>query len=238
MALETQEVGYRDGDISLRGFLAWDNNTASRRPGVLVVHGGAGLDDHARARATGIAKPGFVAFACDMYGEGVAGNRERVMGLLMRYRDDRQALRSRALSALEQLSAHPLVEGRLAAIGFCFGGMTVLELARAGTELAGVVSMHGSLDSPLPAEPGDIRTKILVCHGAIDPHVPMGQVTKFLDEMNRANADYQFIIYSGASHGFTHEHAAMNPVPGVAYHATADRRSWIAMKDFFREVFG
>jgi dienelactone hydrolase len=238
MALETQEIGYRDGGTSLKGFLAWDNKTAVRRPGVLVVHGGAGLDDHARARATGIAKLGFAAFACDMYGEGVAGNRERVMGLLMRYRDDRQALRSRALSGLHQISTHPLVDGRLAAIGFCFGGMTVLELARAGTELAGVVSMHGSLDSPLPAEAGEIRTKILVCHGALDPHVPMGQVTGFLDEMNRANADYQFIVYSGALHGFTHEHAAMNPVPGVAYHPTVDRRSWTAMKDFFSEVFG
>jgi dienelactone hydrolase len=185
-----------------------------------------------------IAELGFVAFACDMYGGGVAGNREKVMELLMRYRGDRQSLRSRALVGLDQLKAHPMVDTRLAAIGFCFGGMAVLELARAGTDLAGVVSMHGSLDSPLPAQPGTVKAKTLVCHGALDPHVPMAQVAGFVEEMNRADVDYQFVAYGGAVHGFTHEHAATNPVPGVAYHERTDRRSWIAMKNFFGEIFG
>jgi dienelactone hydrolase len=134
------------------------------------------------------------------------------------------------------LTSHRWVDGRIAAVGYCFGGMTVLELARSGMELAGVVSVHGSLDASRPAEPESVKAKILVCHGALDPHVPMPQVSAFVEEMKRAGADWQLIVYGGAMHGFTHESGPY--VPGVAYHAQAAACSGAAMQNFFRELFG
>ena len=234
--IESQTVPYRDHDTLLNGFLAWDTAPSGRRPGVLVVHGGAGLDDHARARALRFAESGFVAFACDMYGEGVAGNRERVIQRITELRGNPAALNQRTQAGLDILSRHPSVDGRLAAVGYCFGGMTVLELARSGAQLAGVVSVHGALETAQPAEPAGIHTKILVCHGALDPHVPMTHVASFSQEMVRAGADWQLIIYGGAMHGFTHENATGNQ-PGVAYHAPSDLRSSLAIQTFLREVF-
>jgi dienelactone hydrolase len=234
--IESQTVPYRDHDTLLNGFLAWDTAPSGRRPGVLVVHGGAGLDDHARARALRFAESGFVAFACDMYGEGVAGDRERVIQRITELRSNPAALNQRTQSGLDILRDHPSVDGRLAAVGYCFGGMTVLELARSGAKLAGVVSVHGALETARPAEPAGIHTKILVCHGALDPHVPMTHVASFSQEMVRAGADWQLIIYGGAMHGFTHENATGNQ-PGVAYHAPSDLRSSLAIQTFLREVF-
>ena len=234
--IESQIVPYRDHDTLLTGFLAWNTAQSGRRPGVLIVHGGAGLDDHARGRALRCADWGFVAFACDMYGEGVAGNRERVIQRITELRGNPAALNQRTQAGLDILSHHPSVDGRLAAVGYCFGGMTVLELARSGAKLAGVVSVHGALETARPAEPAGIHTKILVCHGALDPHVPMTHVASFSQEMVRAGADWQLIIYGGAMHGFTHENATGNQ-PGVAYHAPSDLRSSLAIQTFLREVF-
>jgi dienelactone hydrolase len=234
--IESQTVPYRDRGTVLNGFLAWDTARTGRRPGVLVVHGGAGLDDHARGRTLRFAEWGFVAFACDMYGEGVAGNRERVIQRITELRGNPATLNQRTQAGLDILSQHPSVDGRLAAVGYCFGGMTVLELARSGAKLAGVVSVHGALETTRPAEPGAIQTKILVCHGALDPHVPMTHVAAFAQEMIRAGADWQLIIYGGAMHGFTHENAKGNQ-PGVAYHAQSDLRSSLAIQMFLREVF-
>src|SRR5262249_4885469 len=171
--LETQVVSYRDRGTLLSGFVAWDASRSDRRPGILVVHGGAGLDDHARGRALRFAESGFIAFACDMYGEGVVGNRERVIQQITEFRRNPETLCERAQAGLDILSRHSWVDGRLAAVGYCFGGMTVLELARSGKDLAGVVSVHGALETVRPAQPEGIRTKVLVCHGALDPHVPM-----------------------------------------------------------------
>lgn len=235
MAMQTKEIQYRDGDAELAGQLVWDEARKDRRPGILVVHGGAGLDEHAKGRARRFAELGFVAFACDMYGEAVAGNRERIMSRLMEFRTDRTKLCARARVGLEVLAAQPLVDGRMAAVGYCFGGMTVLELARSGAELAGVVSVHGSLDTPYPVSAGIVKAKILVCHGAIDPHVPMAQVNTFVEEMNGAGSNWQLIAYGGAMHGFTHE--AGPYAPGVAYNALADARSSAAIRDFFAEMF-
>ena len=236
MTTRTNEIQYRDGDTELVGQLVWDDARKDRRPGILVVHGGAGLDEHAKGRARRFAEQGLVAFACDMYGGGITGNRERIMARLMEFRTDRAKLCARARAGLEVLASQPLVDGRIAAVGYCFGGMTVLELARSGAELAGVVSVHGSLDAPRPAAAGSVKAKILVCHGAIDPHVPMAQVNGFVVEMNGAEADWQLIAYGGAMHGFTHE-AGRHP-PGVAYNAQADARSAAAIRAFFAEVFG
>ena len=236
MTVNTQLVPYRDGDTQLGGFLAWDSSRTDRRPGILVVHGGAGLDDHARGRANRLAEWGFVVFACDMYGEGVAGNRERVVQQITELRRDPLMLCQRAQAAVDVLKSHPQVDGRLAAVGYCFGGMTVLELARGGIDFLGVVSIHGSLETTRPAEGATLKAKILVCHGALDPHVPMAQVTAFTEEMNRAAADYQLVVYGGAVHGFTHENAT-GQQPGVAYHAPSDARSSRAIQMFFDELF-
>ena len=234
--IETQAVPYRDGDTALNGLFAWDAAQDGPRPGILVVHGGAGLDDHARGRARRLAEWGFVVFACDMYGEGVAGNRERTVQRITELRRDPAVLCRRAQAAIDVLRSHQTIDGRLAAVGYCFGGMTVLELARSGASLAGAVSVHGSLETSRPAPPATMNAKILVCHGALDPHVPMTAVTAFTEEMTRAGADWQLFIYGGAMHGFTHE-SATGQQPGVAYHAPSDARSAKAIQTFLGELF-
>jgi dienelactone hydrolase len=235
--LNKQSAPYHDGDTALTGFLVWDDARSDPRPGILLVHAGAGLDDHAKERSRRLAALGFAVLACDMYGDGVAGDRQRVMARINELRSDRARLCQRAQAAIPVLASHPQVDGRLAAVGYCFGGMTVLELARAGFPLAGVVSIHGSLETTQPAQPGTIKSKVLVCHGALDPHVPMAHVNVFVEEMNHAGADWQLIAYGGAMHGFTHEDAGKSGVPGVAYNAAADARSSIAVQVFFAELF-
>jgi len=237
MPLKTESISYRDGDVALTGHLVWDDSSKEKRPGILVVHGGAGLDAHAKSRAEKLAATGFVAFACDMFGEGVAGERTRVIAKIMELRGDRAKLCRRVQAGLDELRAHPSVDGRIAAVGYCFGGMTVLELARSGAELHGVVSVHGSLDTTQAAQSNAVKAKILVCHGALDPHVPLAHVTAFMEEMNRAGADWQLIAYGGAVHGFTHD-GPPSTTPGVAYHAPTDARSTQAIRDFFGELFG
>jgi dienelactone hydrolase len=235
MPTKTETTAYRDGDTQLTGMFAWNDATDAKRPGVLVVHGGAGLDDHARERAERLAEHGFITFACDMYGDGVAGSRERVMARIKDLREEPGKLARRALSGIDVLKSHPLVEGQIAAVGYCFGGLTVLELARNGAPLVGVASIHGSLHTTNPAQPGVVQSKILVCHGALDPHVPMAHVNAFIDEMNAAQTDWQLIVYGRALHGFTHENGPA--IPGVAYDALADARSSAATLAFFREIF-
>jgi dienelactone hydrolase len=234
--IETEQIVYRDGDTRLTGFLVRDADHIGQRPGVLVVHGGAGLDDHARGRARRFAEAGFVVFACDMYGDEARGHRERVMRQINELRNSRAALVRRVEAAIEILSSRPDVDGRIAAVGYCFGGMIVLEYARSGSMLSGVVSVHGSLATTSPVEPSSVHARILVCHGALDPHVPLPQVTAFVDEMRIAGADYQLIIYGSAMHGFTHE-TATGQQPGVLYHAQSDARSSAAIQNFFTELF-
>src|SRR5215813_8713559 len=151
MAIENQNVEYRDEDTPLTGLLYTDLARTDKRPGLLLVHHAYGLDDHTKEHAAAYAEAGFVVFACDMYGPGVAGNRERTTALLMEMRANPAKLISRGRAGLDVLSAHPLVDGRLAAIGYCFGGMSVLQLARSGMALAGVVRVHGSLATVQPA---------------------------------------------------------------------------------------
>ena len=236
MRLEAEPIVYRDGDGRLTGFLVSDAERAGKRPGVLVVHGGAGLDDHARGRARRFAEAGFVVFACDMYGEGVTGNRERIMRHIGELRSNRDAIVRRVQAASDILLSRPEIDGRMAAVGYCFGGMIVLEYARSGAVISAVVSVHGNLETRSPAEPSSIRARILVCHGALDPHVPMAQVTAFAEEMKNAGADYQLIVYGNAMHGFTHD-TATGQQPGVRYHAQTDARSSVAIEEFLRELF-
>lgn len=233
---EALEVRYFDGDAALNGMFAWPSCAPERRPGVLVVHGGAGLDDHARGRARRFADAGYLAFACDMYGEAVRGHRDRIMQQIGELRGNRAALSLRVGAAIGMLKEHPQCDGRVVMIGYCLGGLVALESARAGLDLSGVVCVHGNLSTAAPAQAGSIKARILVCHGSRDPHAPASQVPAFVDEMNLAGADYQLVIYGGAMHGFTHE-TATEPANGVAYDATADRRSSIAIKTFLDDLF-
>jgi dienelactone hydrolase len=236
MPLTARDVEYTDDGTTLDGVVVLDEARSDQRPGVLIIHGGAGLDDHARGQAHRYAELGYVVFACDMYGRGVAGDRERVMTTLMGLRDAPDQMAQRAAAGLAVLSTRPEVDGRLAAVGFCFGGLTALTLARAGAGLDAVVSMHGSLAATRRAEPEAVTARVLVCHGALDPHVPMTDVVAFSQEMTSVGADWQVIVYGGAMHGFTHADAVEGTVPGVAYHAAADRRSFAAARAFLAET--
>lgn len=230
--MATRALSYRDLDTTLTGVFHWNEAQRRPQPGILLIHGGAGLDEHARDQARRYAELGYNVLACDMYGDGVAGDRERVMACVTALRDDPTLLVRRCHAGLTALSGCPEVSGAIAAVGFCFGGMAALTLARSGAILAGAVSIHGSLTTSKPAEPGAVAAKVLVCHGAVDPHVPMTDVAAFADEMNHADADWQLIIYGRAMHGFTHKHASPGAVPGVAYDPLADQRSFAATRAF------
>lgn len=236
VTIATRDLSYTDRDIRLTGVLHWNDAQVGRRPGILLVHGGAGLDGHAREQAQRYAELGYAVLACDMYGDGVAGDRERVMACLAALRDDPAFLVRRGQAGLSALSRCPEVGETLAAIGFCFGGMAALALARSGADLTGVVSIHGSLATSMPAEPGAVVAKVLVCHGASDPHIPMADVTAFTEEMNHADADWQLIVYGRAMHGFTHKHAVAGAMPGVAFDPLADERSFTATRAFLAEA--
>jgi dienelactone hydrolase len=243
LAAEAKVVGqtleYSDGGTVLEGYLAYDDGQTGPRPGVLVAHDWTGLGDYAKHRADMLAELGYVAFAADIYGKGVRPSTPEACGAEAgKYRADRPLLRSRITAALDALRGHPDVDGsRIAAIGYCFGGGAVLELARSGAELAAVVSFHGSLDTPTPGDAAQIRCKVLVLHGAADPHVGPEAVAAFIKEMTDAGVDWQFKMYGGAMHAFT-DPAVNRPESGAAYNEAADRRSWQDMRGFFAEVFG
>ncbi len=238
-AIKTEVVEYKHGDVTLEGFLAYDDAAKSVRPGVLVIHQWRGLTENEKMRAQMLAELGYVALAVDVYGKGVRpANSEEASKEAGKYYGDVALLRGRLEAGLQTLLANKLVDPkRVAAIGYCFGGMSALELARSGAPLSGVVSFHGSLKANNPADAKNIKGKVLVCHGAEDTYVPMADVQAFMDEMKAANVDYQFIAYSGAVHSFTQKEAGDDKSKGSAYNANADRRSWQAMKDFFAEIF-
>lgn len=238
--MSTQDIDYRDGPLILRGVLANDETLEGQRPGVLVVHEAWGLGDHVIARAKMLAGLGYVALAADMYGERrQASDLPAAMELIGDLRSDPAKLRARAGAGLEALRAHPNVdESKLAAIGFCFGGTTVLELARGSAELKGIVSFHGGLQTAAPAKPGAVTPKVLVCTGADDPMIPPAQVVEFEEEMRNAGADWQVISYGGTVHSFTNPDAGkVVALAGVAYNKQSDQRSWAAMRAFFDEIF-
>jgi dienelactone hydrolase len=234
--INTKPQSYADGDTELAGefFIDTAEPASGRRLGVMLVHGGAGLDDHARQQARRYAGLGYVVLACDMFGRVVGGRREQIIAL----RDDPDRLVRRARAGLDLLSRVHAIEGRMAVVGFCFGGLTALQLARSGAPIGAVVSIHGSLATSVRAEPGQVRARVLVCHGAMDPHVPLADVTTFAEEMNAAGADWQLNMYGGAQHGFTHTDAKPGAIGGVTYHEQADTLSFAAARDFLARAFG
>jgi dienelactone hydrolase len=236
--LRTETVEYADSGKVLEGYLAYDDAFEGRRPGVLVVHEWWGINDYIKKRTEMLAGLGYVAFAADIYGKGIRTADPDVAGRLAGiYRADRSLLRRRTAKGLEVLTANALTDAtRVAAIGYCFGGTAVLELARSGAPLSGVVSFHGNLDTPSP-ETSLIKAKVLVLTGALDPYVTPERVREFEDEMKKAGADWFMVSYGGAVHSFTNTASGADPSKGIAYNETADRRSWRAMKDFFSEIF-
>jgi dienelactone hydrolase len=238
--MQTHDIDYRDGAVNLRGYLAFDQKAAERRPGVLVFHEGLGLGDFAMARARVLAELGYVALAADMFGDRrQARNLQEVAKLVGDLRSQPETLRARGRAALATLAALPQVDAhKMAAIGFCFGGSVALELARDGADLKAVVSFHGGLATGTPAVSGNVKASVLVCTGADDPLAPPEQVKAFEDEMRAAEVrDWQVISYGNTLHGFTNPAADGSMMRSARYSAQADRRAWASMRGLFEEVF-
>jgi len=237
--IRSQDVEYKQGGTTLVGYLAYDDGIKGKRPGVLVVHDWTGLGSYVKKRCGELAKLGYVAFGADIYGKGVRPKTHEEAGKVSgMYVKDRAFLRDRVKAGLAELLKNDMVDpARVAAIGYCFGGAAVLELARSGSDIAGVVTFHGMLANPDPDNAKNIKAKVLVQQGADDPIVDQKQVDAFIDEMRKTKVDWRMDIYGGAVHSFTVPEAGSDPSKGMAYNESADRRSWQAMMDFFREIF-
>jgi len=237
VAIISNTVGYLDGDVLLEAFFAFDDSFSGRRPAVLINHTWAGRDDFVAEKAKKLAALGYVGFAVDMYGKGVLGSdAEENAKLMQPFMQDRQLLKKRMMAALYAVKLMPWVDdSRIAAIGFCFGGLCSLDLARAGADLKGVVSFHGLLGAP-DDDSHLVKAKILALHGHDDPMVPIEQVIAFEKEMSKAGADWQLHTFGNTQHAFTNP-LANNPDFGTVYQPEADKRSWILMENFLSEIF-
>src|SRR5262245_8574305 len=237
--MRTRDIDYRCDGANLRGYLALDENAAGKRPGVLVFHEGLGLGEFVMERARRLAGLGYVALAADMFGDRrQASNLQEVANLVGGLRAAPEKLRARGRAALAVLAALPEVDaGRLAAIGFCFGGSVVLELAREGADLKAVVSFHGVLATRLPAQPGQVKASVLVLTGVDDPLAPPEQLADFENEMRAGGVkDWQVIAYGNTLHGFTNPAADGSIMRAALYNEQADRRSWASMISLFDEI--
>jgi dienelactone hydrolase len=237
--MQTENLEYSHEGVDFRGYLVRDPSRVGPCPGILVAHEAWGLSDHVRERAMRLAEFGFAALAVDMVGEGrQLGSTEEGLAWTRSMRADVPLLRGRIRAAYHAFASRPDVDAaRIAAIGYCFGGTTALELARSGAPVAGVVSFHGGLETQRPAEADVVKAKILVCTGADDPFIPQSQVDGFMEEMKRAGVDYQVMVYGGAKHSFTNRRAGERGIAALEYSAKADERSWAAMHSFFEEIF-
>jgi dienelactone hydrolase len=238
MSVISNTVAYLDGDVLLEAFFAFDDAFQGRRPAVLINHTWAGRDEFVAEKAKKLAALGYVGFAVDMYGKDIIGSSPEENEKLMRpFMNNRQMLQKRMQAALYAVKLMPWVDdSKIAAIGFCFGGLCALDLARTGVELKGVVSFHGLLGKPDNTQGNIIKAKILALHGHDDPLAPVDQVLAFEQEMTSAGADWQLHTFGNTLHAFTNPQAN-SPDFGMAYQADADRRSWLAMENFLTEVF-
>lgn len=237
--MKTQKLEYTNGKTKFIGYLAFDEKAAGRRPGVVIFPEAFGLDGHARERAERLAQLGYVALAADLNGGGVVNDDMAKVGpAIQALYSDRAEWRARARAALDALLAQPQVDRqRIAAIGFCFGGTTALELMRSGAPLAAVVTFHAGILPGLPEDAGRARGRLLVCHGAEDPLVQKEAVDALIAELRRDKVDWQFIQYGTAAHSFTNPEADKRNIPGLAFEKRADARSWAAMRHLFDEAF-
>jgi dienelactone hydrolase len=237
--IKTQEIEYKQGQTPLLGFVAWDDAIKGKRPGVLIVHEWWGHNQHARNQAKRLAQAGYVGFALDMFGKGkLAQHPKDAMAFVNEATKDPAVTRARFEAALAQLKGLPQVDAtKLAAIGYCFGGAVVLDMARSGMELAAVATFHGSLGSKLVAKKGAIKPRILVMTGAEDPMIGPPAVDAFRKEMTEAGARFEVVSYPGVKHSFTNPDADKAGVPGLAYNEAADKQSWESFLKLMREAF-
>lgn len=236
--MRAESLEYKDGDVTLKGFVALDDQSNHKRPGILVMPEAFGLGKQAKDRALRLASLGYAALAGDPYGNGLeVSDLQEAIKHAGAIREDNTKFRQRIRAGLDALTALPQVDtDRLVVMGYCMGGSCSLEMARDGAPLKGVVSFHGALETQSPAEPGKVQAKVLVCHGADDPFVPVEHVTAFEEEMTKAGVDWQVISYGGTVHSFTNPEAD-GSIEGICYNKQADTRSWQAMQAFFDEIF-
>jgi dienelactone hydrolase len=237
--VKTKTVTYTYEGTTLKGHLAWDDSVTGKRPGVLVVHEFWGLNDYARKRAEQLAKLGYVAFACDMYGEGkMTEHPKEAAEMAGMVRKNIKTWQGRAQAGLKVLMDNEMVDGKkLAAIGYCFGGSTALQLAYSGAGLSAVVTFHAALPVPEEEQAKAIKAKILICHGAADSFIPEATIQQMRAALEKARVDYEMDYYGGAVHSFTVPDADKKGMKGIAYNAEADKRSWAHMRELFDEVF-
>ncbi len=238
MSIQTRLIEYQHGDAVLEGLLAWDDSLSGARPGVMVTHAWAGRGDFEDDKAKQLAELGYVGFALDLYGKGVRGSSvEENSALMQPFLEDRGMLQQRLLLSLNTLREQDEVDSaNVAAIGFCFGGLCVLDVARTGEDLAGVVSFHGLFAAPGNTAGNKIKARVLALHGWDDPMSTPEQVVGLAEELTGMGADWQIHGYGNTMHAFTNPEAN-DPSFGTVYDATADRRSWIAMQNFLAELF-
>ncbi|MGE8101416.1 dienelactone hydrolase family protein [Pseudomonas fluorescens] len=245
-AIKTQEIPYKSADgTEMIGYYAYDDSIQGARPGVVVVHEFWGLNDYAKRRARDLAGLGYSALAIDMYGKGKNTEHPNdAMAFMNEALKNSATASARFNAGLDLLKKQPQTDPKkLAAIGYCFGGGIVLDAARQGAPLAGVVSFHGVLATKTPATPGSIKAKVLVEHGALDSMITADQVAAFKTEMDKAGADYKFVSLKGAKHGFSNPDADRlshgdHGGPDIGYNKAADESSWADMKALLKKVFG
>ncbi len=237
--IQTKTIPYQHGDLQLEGFLAWDDALTGKRPSILVVHEWCGLNEYARDRARQLAALGYVAFAVDMYGKGqVTTHPDQAATWMKQVQADVKQWQSRALKGLAVLRSQDMVDPqRVAAIGYCFGGATVLQLAYSGADVKGVVSFHGALPLPAGSQARSAKAKILIAHGNADPFLNEEHVRKFRHALDAANLDWHMVVYAGARHSFTNPGADAHGIDALKYNRQADERSWKHMQLFFDEIF-
>jgi dienelactone hydrolase len=238
--VKTKKMTYKAGDVECQGYMAWDDSISGARPGVLVVHEWWGLNEYARSRAEQLAKLGYFAFAADMYGEGKTTEHPQEAGEMAgKVRANVEQWRKRANAALDVMKEQPQCDRtKVAAIGYCFGGSTVLQLAFSGADVKAVASFHGALPAPSGDDVKKTKAAILVCHGADDSFIPEAAIKAFRDPLDKGGAKYDFVAYPGAKHSFTVPDADKHGNPGMKYDKNADEDSWKKMLALFKEKLG
>lgn len=237
--LKTTTIEYVDGDVTLEGYCAYNDNTQEKRPAILVAHDWSGRNDFACKKAEQLEELGYLGFALDMYGKAKLGKtKEEKSALIQPFMQDRSMLQKRILAAFDTVRQLPSVDAsRIGIIGFCFGGLCALDLARSGADIKAAVSFHGLLQAPEDIAPHPIKAAVLALHGFDDPMVTPEHVMAFGDEMTLAKVDWQLHMYGNTMHGFTNPEAH-DAKFGTVYNDKANARSWVSMKDFFKEMFG
>lgn len=237
-AIVEKPLEYKASDVLCEGWQAYDDAMPGKRPGVLIIHQWTGVSDHEKEAARKLASLGYNVLVADIYGKGIRPQPPAAGKEAGRYKADRALLRTRVNAGLDVLARDERTDAsKLAATGYCFGGTAAIELARSGAKVKGVVSFHGGLDSPTPADGKNIKSKVLALHGADDPFVAAKDIAAFTAEMKDHYVDWKIVSYPGAVHSFTHKAAGNDNSKGAAYNADADRDSWYQMEQFLKRLF-